>query len=484
MPQAGFLDAILEHPDDDTPRLAYADWLEERGDPRGEFIRVQCALARLAGPVDDWVAWAEVALRRRELERRQRQLLAEHGRAWAAPVEGLVSGYEFRRGFVEGITAGYREFAGRAAQLFRLAPIRRVRLVLPMSEVSSLAACPYLARLRALDLTGNRFGDHGLSLLLASPHLQGLTALVLRDTGLTGAGALALAKSPALARLESLDLARNHVPPGAVRALLQSDHFRLRALDLAGTPADTSRGLGALASAWPVPLSPADLRAVLRLLALSVPAYSGKHLRVLVEQARANPGDVMAVLRRGLGNPRRGVRRAAARLLGRLQPAAVTASVPQLVRRLHEPDAGVRYAVGAALAEVLPSLPEVLQQALCVLANPVRPPEEGLNTALGGARFSEPVWREFSAVCRRRVAWRDAIAGRPAPPAPSADWDAGAVRRQVEAVLGRAEESAVRHATTGQDLAAIRRAACDKECAWLLARLCELVQRAVSPAAS
>jgi uncharacterized protein (TIGR02996 family) len=27
--------AIREDPDDDGPRLAYADWLEERGDPRG-----------------------------------------------------------------------------------------------------------------------------------------------------------------------------------------------------------------------------------------------------------------------------------------------------------------------------------------------------------------------------------------------------------------------------------------------------------------
>jgi uncharacterized protein (TIGR02996 family) len=43
---ADFLSNILAHPNDDGPRLAYADWLEERGDPRGEFIRVQCQIAR------------------------------------------------------------------------------------------------------------------------------------------------------------------------------------------------------------------------------------------------------------------------------------------------------------------------------------------------------------------------------------------------------------------------------------------------------
>ena len=41
-----FLRAIREAPDDDGVRLIYADWLEERGDPRGEFIRGQIALAR------------------------------------------------------------------------------------------------------------------------------------------------------------------------------------------------------------------------------------------------------------------------------------------------------------------------------------------------------------------------------------------------------------------------------------------------------
>jgi len=39
--EAALLHAVCLHPEDDTPRLIYADWLEERGDPRSEFIRVQ-----------------------------------------------------------------------------------------------------------------------------------------------------------------------------------------------------------------------------------------------------------------------------------------------------------------------------------------------------------------------------------------------------------------------------------------------------------
>jgi uncharacterized protein (TIGR02996 family) len=38
-----FIQSIQEHPDDDSRRLVYADWLEERGDARGEYLRLQVA---------------------------------------------------------------------------------------------------------------------------------------------------------------------------------------------------------------------------------------------------------------------------------------------------------------------------------------------------------------------------------------------------------------------------------------------------------
>jgi uncharacterized protein (TIGR02996 family) len=41
MSDESFLAAIDASPQDRTPRLVYADWLEERGDPRGELIRVE-----------------------------------------------------------------------------------------------------------------------------------------------------------------------------------------------------------------------------------------------------------------------------------------------------------------------------------------------------------------------------------------------------------------------------------------------------------
>src|SRR5262249_24416206 len=50
-----FLQAILASPEDVSLRLVYADWLEERGDPRGEFLRLDTEAMQLtaqgeAGP--------------------------------------------------------------------------------------------------------------------------------------------------------------------------------------------------------------------------------------------------------------------------------------------------------------------------------------------------------------------------------------------------------------------------------------------------
>ena len=52
MTDAGtLLRAVLAQPEDEAVRLVYADWLEEQGDPRAEFIRLQIALAH-SSPAD------------------------------------------------------------------------------------------------------------------------------------------------------------------------------------------------------------------------------------------------------------------------------------------------------------------------------------------------------------------------------------------------------------------------------------------------
>jgi uncharacterized protein (TIGR02996 family) len=54
---AAFLRAIQEDLDDSGRRLVYADWLEERGDPRGEYLRLGCRMAALREKIDaTWLA--------------------------------------------------------------------------------------------------------------------------------------------------------------------------------------------------------------------------------------------------------------------------------------------------------------------------------------------------------------------------------------------------------------------------------------------
>jgi uncharacterized protein (TIGR02996 family) len=54
MADDAFRDAVLAHPLDHAPRLVWADWLDERGDRRGAWLRHWCALenAALAVPTD------------------------------------------------------------------------------------------------------------------------------------------------------------------------------------------------------------------------------------------------------------------------------------------------------------------------------------------------------------------------------------------------------------------------------------------------
>ena len=51
-----FRQAITADPEDDGLRLVYADWPEEHGDVRGEYLRLECALATMLGEGDQYAA--------------------------------------------------------------------------------------------------------------------------------------------------------------------------------------------------------------------------------------------------------------------------------------------------------------------------------------------------------------------------------------------------------------------------------------------
>ena len=74
--ERAFLTAILERPDDDARKLVYADWLEERNDPRGEYLRGMMELRRRRS------VSAEQQQRHRDLAAELAELRGQVQQAW------------------------------------------------------------------------------------------------------------------------------------------------------------------------------------------------------------------------------------------------------------------------------------------------------------------------------------------------------------------------------------------------------------------
>jgi len=220
-----FLGDILECPEDDAPRLIYADWLEDEGEPeRAEFIRLQCELASRARETD----------RPATARAREQELLSANGPAWAGPLAGLVRSFEFRRGFIERVRLDSSALLEQGEEVFRLAPVRHLELIVQRADSELVADCPQLARLRALDLNYPAPDGAGLCAVLASPHLARLRSLRLRMP----AWALrppAVQAMHRLSRLSALDLGSHQLTEQAFDALLALRWPELRTLHLNST---------------------------------------------------------------------------------------------------------------------------------------------------------------------------------------------------------------------------------------------------------
>jgi uncharacterized protein (TIGR02996 family) len=220
--QAAFLRAIRAAPNDDLPRLIYADYLDEHGDPLGEFIRVQIERPRL--PRDD--------PQRVELKAREDELLRRHREEWEGPLAAVVSHAVFRRGFIDDVLVMAEAFLAHARTLFEWAPIRTVKLRGTFRYVAAILKRPELAALSGLDLCFDHLDGRDAALLAACRHLSGLKRLNLNGNRIGDEGVACLGTSPHLTGLESLHLEHCGLGPAAVGALAASRLTRLRALDL------------------------------------------------------------------------------------------------------------------------------------------------------------------------------------------------------------------------------------------------------------
>jgi uncharacterized protein (TIGR02996 family) len=176
--------AVAAAPDDDAPRLVYADWLIERGDPLGELVALQCALARAEAADEGMEGEARAIERERALRRMNED-------RWFGPLRAIAeAGWVMRRGFVEHMTAWRaRDFVDHAAEIVGRAPL-----------------------LRSLAIGGE--------VVLASvPELRGLTELVLEEAGpleVASFHPFVVGQLPGLKRLELANVTRDRESAQAV----------------------------------------------------------------------------------------------------------------------------------------------------------------------------------------------------------------------------------------------------------------------------
>jgi uncharacterized protein (TIGR02996 family) len=255
------LRAAREQPEDDLPRLALADWLEEHGDgERAGLVRLQCELAHTAG--DD--------PRRAGLKARERELLKAHARRWLGGLRRFTQSWQLERGLLFLQLASPDAFLHEKGQAERrsaafawvagircLVPFGRGDRILPRlhrqadafaglthlqlfvrcdrAVLARFLALPELGLLTHLDLAQCDVGDEGAAALAASPHLHRLRTLGLASCGVSDAGVAELARSAHLGRLERLCLRGNPVSDLGAEVLAGAAGLpSLREVDVSG----------------------------------------------------------------------------------------------------------------------------------------------------------------------------------------------------------------------------------------------------------
>jgi uncharacterized protein (TIGR02996 family) len=254
--EPAFLAAILATPDDDTPRLVFADWLDERGTDddraRAALIRAQCRAEVLP----------EGSRERKKLAREANALIRAHGKRWAAPLTALQLGvdhYEFRRGFLDSVRMSATTFARNAKKLFDAVPtLRAAHFVHAANELQTLTKCKYLSRLASVNVSDmcwccNCPIHRDLDALFKCEKLDALTTLIVHSDRMDATGARKLAACAGLAKLKALDVSYNPLGEAGVTAMLKSKHLgNLTELHLSSCELGDA-GLKALAKAKSLP---------------------------------------------------------------------------------------------------------------------------------------------------------------------------------------------------------------------------------------
>lgn len=215
--EQGLLNDIIANPDDDVPRLIYADWLEDRRDgtrgdgTRAEFIRVSCRAAALPkGP------------EKTRLKKESEQLLLGNAQKWVAPLVRRHCSFVYHvRGLPEHVVIPAARLLRHQDEIFAAAPIRSVELTGVEGQIQALAESPYLCRIAKIKIPFEYLNAEEVGQLTASPGIGALRHFALRFIG--DEPAIVLAGAESLSGLISMDLYGNYIGDPGAEALARSD---------------------------------------------------------------------------------------------------------------------------------------------------------------------------------------------------------------------------------------------------------------------
>lgn len=201
--------AIAAVPQDDAPRILFANWLESQGDPRGEYIRLQCELA--AGPFRS---------KRRAIANRCKALFKEHRRQWENTLSAKGE-WTWRRGFVSSARMSASQLNKHGATVFSREPIDSLGITQCKASLNCLNSKDWLSRLRILKLRGEIVQETLEFLTMQSfPRLKSLN---LGDSRLAKIPLAALFQSNSLREIKSLALSGNDLKDQALNGLLNAE---------------------------------------------------------------------------------------------------------------------------------------------------------------------------------------------------------------------------------------------------------------------
>lgn len=219
-----FLRAIFDAPADDTPRLVYADFLEEHGAPdRAELIRVQCELESGRDVEPGRAAW----LRGREHELVMRVVPIQTD----GPVRSVSRGFWEETGGVELSADDLADAHALRRRIINTAPSwyaqKRLSIRPPNrlgpEHVEALFTLPFVQQVTDWDLGGH------VEDVPADPSTEegGTFALIDMNVSpvITLEGVEALANHRGARRIRTLILTHNNLGNDAARALARSKYL-------------------------------------------------------------------------------------------------------------------------------------------------------------------------------------------------------------------------------------------------------------------